>query len=263
MIITATSPAVSMRRLEWDSAHFGVPVAEIPSPDLTDDELRDVLAAARDEGVSLLYWATRRDRTLPPDLLSEFHGLTANHRVKFVAPAEPETAGSTPTTRGTQPAYRVFEWPRGAATRGLLDLSIVAGGHSRFQVDQRIPVEKFHGLYETWMTRSTLHELADVVLVAAPLDAADDLVGTITLSETAGAGQIGLLAVREDHRARGVATLLMTAAHNWLRLRGATELTVVTQLENYAACQLYSRWNCELAEVRLWFHFWPQLAEPR
>ncbi|MFM9962918.1 MAG: GNAT family N-acetyltransferase, partial [Planctomycetaceae bacterium] len=156
------------------------------------------------------------------------------------------------------PLYRVVELPRGAASRELLDLAIVAGGHSRFQLDPRILADKFRGLYETWMNRSTLLELADVVLVATPPDASDDFVGMITLSETAGAGQIGLLAVRDDHRGRGVATLLLTVAHDWLRHRGATELSVVTQLENREACGLYSRWGCEIAEVRRWFHFWVQ-----
>ena len=289
MITTASSPTVALRRLEWDSLHFGVPVAELPSPDMKDEDLRSVLTAARAEGLHLVYWASHRERILPADLLVEFHGLAVNHRVKFVAPLanlEPRPSGSGVIAEGdvisarlwrdaprrdsrrgaschneASPSYIVGELPRGSASRELLQLSIVAGGHSRFQIDPRIPADKFRELYEVWMNRSTLHELADVVLVATPPDAPDDFVGVITLSETAGAGQIGLLAVHENHRGRGVATLLMTAAHDWLRRRGATEMSVVTQLENRAACGLYSRWNCETVEVRHWFHFWPQAAE--
>ncbi len=274
MLTTASSPTVALRRLEWDTAHFGVAVAELPSPDLNDEELRNELTAARAEGLHLVYWATHRERNLPADLLSEFHGLAVNHRVKFateLSKLEPRPSGSgvlnerqpLPDGRGSEQSssYRVGEFPRGPATKGLLELAIVAGGHSRFQVDPRIPAGRFRGLYETWMNRSTLHELADVVLIATPSDAPNDFVGTITLSETAGAGQIGLLAVHENHRGRGVAKQLMTAAHNWLRQRGATELSVVTQLENREACGLYLRWNCAAVEVRKWFHFWPQGAD--
>ena len=274
MFIAANSPTVALRRLEWDSLHFGVPVAELSSPDLNDEVLRDALTAARAEGLHLIYWATHRDRTPSADLLVEFHGVAINHRVKFVASlsnVEPRPSGSgvfdsrqpLPDGRGSKRSlsYRIREFPRGPAPSVLLRLSIVAGGHSRFQVDPRIPADKFRELYEVWMNRSTLRELADVVLVATPSDTPDDFVGVITLSETAGAGQIGLLAVREDHRGQGVATLLMTAAHDWLRGRGATELSVVTQLENREACGLYTRWNCEAAEVRRWFHFWPQGAD--
>ena len=255
MITTAISPTVSMRRLEWDSLHFGVPVAELSSPDLNDEDLRGVLTAARTDGLHLIYWATHRERTLPPDLLCEFHGLAVNHRVKFVAalndpPLAREPARSVP--------YRIGEFPRGTACRELLDLAIVAGRHSRFQVDRRIPNDKFCGLYETWMNRSTLRELADVVLVATPPAAEDEFVGMITLSETAGAGKIGLIGVRDDHRGQGVAAQLITAACNWLRRRGASKMSVVTQLENRAECELYSRWKYGVVEVRHWFHFRPQ-----
>ncbi len=288
MFTVTSSPTVALRRLEWDTLHFGVPVAELPSPDMNDEDLRSVLTAARADGLHLVYWATHRERTLPADLLGKFHGLVVNHRVRFVGSlsnGEPRPLGSgvfddrqlettlwrdaprRDSRRGASchiaasPSYCVGGFPRGPASRELLQLSIVAGGHSRFQIDPRIPADKFRELYEVWMNRSTLRELADVVLVATPSNAPDDFVGVITLSETAGAGQIGLLAVREDHRGQGVATLLMAAAHDWLRGRGATEMNVVTQLENHEACTLYSRWNCEVVEVRQWFHFWPQGAD--
>ena len=271
----ATSlPTVALCRLEWDSLHFGVPVAELPSPEMSDEDLRVALTTARAEGLHLVYWAAHRERTLSADLMVEFHGLAVNHRVRFIAILknhEPRPSSSglfddrQPLSHGrgskTSSSYRVGELPRGPASKELLQLSIVAGGHSRFQVDPRIPAGKFRELYEVWMNRSTRRELADVVLVATPSNAPDDFVGVITLSETAGAGQIGLLAVHEDHRGQGVATLLMTAAHDWLRQRDATELSVVTQLENREACALYSRWNCEAVEVRQWFHFWPQFAD--
>jgi GNAT superfamily N-acetyltransferase len=256
MITAASSSAASLRRLNWDTAHFGIPVAEIAAPDLTNDELRTALTTARADGLQLVYWATHRHRELPTDLLHEFQGLAVNHRVKFAASLD--LIGQRRSNLSCGDTVR--EFPRGPATRELLDLAVVAGGHSRFQVDPRIPDVQFRQLYETWMKRSTMQELADVVMVAVPQGCADEIVGTITLSETAGAGQIGLLAVREDHRGKGVATRLMTAAHEWLRQRGASELNVVTQLENREACGLHSRWNCEVVEVRLWFHFWPQIT---
>ncbi len=264
MFTATSSPTVALRRLEWDSLHFGVPVAELPVPEMNDEDLWGALTTARAEGLRLVYWATYRERTLPADLLAEFHGLAVNHRVKFVASLNDLRQSQTltpPRSPGRCVDYRVGELPRGPASRELLQLSIVAGGHSRFHVDPRIPAGQFRELYEVWMNRSTLGELADVVLVATPSNAPDDFAGVITLSETAGAGQIGLLAVREDRRGQGVATLLMTAAHDWLRQRSATEVSVVTQLENRAACGLYSRWNCEAVEVRQWFHFWPQAAD--
>jgi RimJ/RimL family protein N-acetyltransferase len=39
--------------------------------------------------------------------------------------------------------------------------------------------------------------------------------------------------------------------------RGASRVTVVTQLENQAACRLYTRCGYQHAEVRDRYHFWP------
>lgn len=255
MFSLADASNTVIRQLEWDMHHFGFPVAEIACADLTDDQLSAALNIARRDGVQLVYWSAFADRMLNRELLEEFDGRPVNHRVRFLTQL---TNTPPPCGRMQDPPYAVRIFPRCQVPRTLLDLAVVAGGHSRFYVDSRIPSEKFRELYEIWMTRSVLRELADTVLVAAPEANSNEIVGTITLSQTAGAGQIGLLAVREDHRGQGVGTRLMAAAHEWLRERGVAEVNVVTQLENREACGLYSRWGYKIAEVRQMFHFWPQ-----
>jgi GNAT superfamily N-acetyltransferase len=50
-------------------------------------------------------------------------------------------------------------------------------------------------------------------------------------------------------RGRGVAGALFRAAEDWARAQGCRELKVETQHVNIAACRLYARHGCRLAQV--------------
>lgn len=244
-----------LRHLDWDSTHFGADVAEITSPDLTEEQLAEALSAARRAHYRVVYWATHTGRTLARQF-NEFCATPVNHRVQFSVnlQAVPANQDARPSANG----FRIAVFPQGPANQALENLSILAGTHSRFRVDPRIPTDGFRSLYRIWANRSTLHELADVVLVATPSNSIslDEVIGFITVAQTASSGQIGLIAVHPDHQGQGIASRLMAAAHDWLRDRGVTEVSVVTQLENRDACRLYSRWNYEPVETQQWFHFW-------
>jgi ribosomal protein S18 acetylase RimI-like enzyme len=113
-------------------------------------------------------------------------------------------------------------------------------------------------MYRLWIERSLRGEMADAVLVAdlsnGTLSA--PLAGLISLEETAGTGSIGLIAVAQEARGRGVGTALLAAAHRWMLARGAQQARVVTQADNLPACRLYERAGYRLADVRHVFHFW-------
>ena len=120
----------------------------------------------------------------------------------------------------------------------LTELAIAAGKYSRFNVDPAFPREKFQAMYRLWIERSVRGELADAVLVAAtdPTDNEEqvqsDPAGMITVAESGGVAQIGLIAVAGTMRGRGIGSALIDAAHRWMQSRGACEARVVTQLDN-------------------------------
>ena len=70
-------------------------------------------------------------------------------------------------------------------------------------------------------------------------------------------GKIGLLAVAEQARGRGVGRRLVRQANEWMTLHGAHEARVVTQLANEPACGLYRACGYTLAAVEDYYHFWP------
>jgi dTDP-4-amino-4,6-dideoxy-D-galactose acyltransferase len=241
--------------LDWDSRHFGFPVARIIAPDLDDVALAKVLGAARRKAAVLVYWATRSERPVSELLLREFSGTRVDRKATFVA----KLPLVVPMPRGADPAsFRLWEYPRGPACEQLVTLAIGAGVLSRFNVDPWFPKNKFESLYRTWIERSVLGELADAVWVASRLGDDDALVGMVTVSVSGATGQIGLISVLDSARGRGVGRLLMEKAHHWLIGQSAIRATVVTQLANQPACRLYEQVGYTLHDVERWYHFWPQ-----
>jgi dTDP-4-amino-4,6-dideoxy-D-galactose acyltransferase len=120
-----------------------------------------------------------------------------------------------------------------------------------------MPAGAFESLYRTWTARSATGELADTLLVAAPPGREGEPLGLVTIAIDGPAGQIGLIAVRDEARGRGVGSMLVAAAHRRMLARAAWRATVVTQLDNAAACRLYERSGYRLADLRNFYHFWP------
>jgi dTDP-4-amino-4,6-dideoxy-D-galactose acyltransferase len=248
---TACPPEL-LERLEWDSSHFGFPVARISRPDLSVDQLQGALQSARERGIELLYWSAIPSRVVPDELLRRFSGLLADRKVTFqadpgrlqpVAPANPASE------------FRIEEYPCSEPAPELLELAVGAGEWSRYRRDPNVPPAKFRSLYEIWMRRSTLRELANTVLVAR--NGAGPCVGVITIGGDGKLADIGLLAVDSRTRGRGVALALMDAARNWMLAAGVPSAQVVTQLDNEPACKLYVRSGYRQADLRHVHHFWP------
>lgn len=240
-----------VRRLPWDSSHFGFEVSEISLPAIGDENLAAALCFASESNHRLVYWQTEPGRNLPAWIAS-FGATAVNHRVQYSTDLFSNQA-RTEDASVPDGTFQVFSFPPGPPGRELEELAVQSGTYSRFHVDPRIPTDRFESLYRIWMDRSTRRELADRVLVAT---AAGDIVGFITVSWTGRNGQIGLLAVHPACRGRGIASRLMKEAHDLLKTQNVKTVTVVTQLENVPACRLYSRWNYTPDTIYACFHFW-------
>jgi dTDP-4-amino-4,6-dideoxy-D-galactose acyltransferase len=246
----STRPAPALVEREWDTAHFGFVVAQIPAPELESSELEEALVAARLRRIQLVYWAAHPCVHVPAKLLHEFSGALVDRKVTY----ERFLDGWRKEPQHTSD-YVVASYPQGRAEAQLVELAIAASAHSRFRVDSRVPEERCRSLYERWMQRSAQHEIADEVLVAWP-PGATDMAGMITLSLACGTGSIGLIAVAPEHRGRGIGGHLLEAAHTWMHRQSAGRATVVTQQANVAACRLYERAGYHLAELQHYYHFW-------
>jgi dTDP-4-amino-4,6-dideoxy-D-galactose acyltransferase len=240
-----------LERLDWDSKHFGFPVARIAAA-IDDDRLEQALSTARREGVRLVYWSTSADRAAPAAVLSAFNGLLADRKATFA-----RALGSINEETSAERGLHVAAYGAGQASPDLVALAIAAGVHSRFAVDSRIERAKFESLYRVWIERSVRREIAGDVLIAHDGRANQPLAGMITVKVTGDVGNIGLVAVAEAYRGQGVGSRLIEAAHRWMNDRRAAKSTVVTQLANSAACRLYERAGYDIEQVENVYHFWP------
>jgi dTDP-4-amino-4,6-dideoxy-D-galactose acyltransferase len=236
----------------WDSEFFGFPVAEINVPQINAREfdeglLTAALLQAKWAGFELVYWKSDDRGEVPGGLLERFTGQLVDRRLIYRLSFDHAVDESMPAT--------VTEYPVASATDELVQLAIAAGEFSRFKIDRHFPRRLFEALYRTWIERSSLHQIADAVLIAR--SDIGRVSGMSTISAQPQSGTIGLISVREDARGRGVGRALLAASHRWMADHGIGESSVTTQECNRAACTLYERCGYRVAERSLFYHFWP------
>lgn len=219
---------------------------------MSAEELHRQLSQARDDGVRLVYWFAAGDCQPTEEVLQPWRGSLVDRKATFRAALSGRSSG---LARRVDPTVLVGEHPRGEASPELLELAVAAGEFSRFRRDPRIPRAAFRGLYEAWIQRSVAGEIADRVFVASR--GAGRPLGFVTVLLREGSGEIGLVAVAQSERRQGIGGLLVNRATEWLSASGASVATVVTQLDNAAACKLYERLHFEVTEVAHVYHFWP------
>jgi dTDP-4-amino-4,6-dideoxy-D-galactose acyltransferase len=254
----ASVPAKSsdvLRSLAWDSAHFGLRVGQIAQGGLSSAALSGVLREARSEGFELLYYTTTPDRDVFPAILEQYGGIEVGDRIEFEADLNCEQRVER---SDANEVVLLNEYPCGSACGSLLELGVAAGGHSRFFRDPHLPAAQSRKLFELWTHKSTKRRLADVVLTAI-LPGRAAKVGMVTVAGGKSSGRIGLVAVRQDARCRGVGTELISAAKQWMFNRGMTNAVVVTQRANHPARRLYRRCGFRQRRVERMYHFWPFL----
>jgi dTDP-4-amino-4,6-dideoxy-D-galactose acyltransferase len=142
---------------------------------------------------------------------------------------------------------------REAKPADLPALKAIAGvSHriTRFYADPTLDDELCDDLYEEWIRRS-LAGWADAVLV---IDVDEEPVGYVTVHLNEETSSIGLIAVQEEMRGKGIGTMLVSSAVAWAHAHDAKQMTVVTQGRNIAAQRLFQHGGFRTSGTALWFH---------
>jgi dTDP-4-amino-4,6-dideoxy-D-galactose acyltransferase len=243
-------------RLNWECEHFGFATGVLHARGLDDRDLWSALESARDAHFAFVVVTMEPDRVIDAALTCEFCGTLTDRKATFS-----QTLPLAQPANGRQGHPRsIAEYSAHATSPELLKLAIASGAHSRFNVDPRFPRERFLEMYRIWIERSVRREIADTVLVAHDPTIADGLNGMVTVAVANDTGKIGLLAVAEQARGRGVGRRLLESAHEWMRSHGADEARVITQMANSPACGLYRTCGYTLSAVEDYYHFWPLVA---
>jgi len=139
----------------------------------------------------------------------------------------------------------------GPVTPKLIDLAVQSGQYSRFKKDPRLNPH-FTDMYRIWVEKSVDGKLADAVLVA--LDG-DELTGFVTVKKKDNKGIVGLIAVDQGARGKGIGKELLLAVDNWGRSNNCHVISINTQEENSGACNFYRKTGFEVALSQYVFHF--------
>jgi GNAT superfamily N-acetyltransferase len=242
---TSTAPC---ELLDWDSEHFGFPIARVLADTLTESSVEEIDAWCFDRGIRCLYFAGVPDE-------SETSRLAAAHGFQVVdvriitrrsyeglldldpGPEEVELREATDTD---------LEYARRLAAR--------AYHGSRFYFDGRFPKERCDALYEAWVERAVRDPERRVLIPVVD----GEPVGFYLLAPI-GPGAEGhgeLVAIEERHRGKGYARAMYFGAYRYCAERGVRRQRGVYSYRNLTAIRLHEKIGFLIDEVEVWHHKW-------
>lgn len=228
--------------LPWDTGCFGFKVARWRGP-MDPGTVMSAIPRLREVGIRLVYLFAPSEGEGSGGRMEEVGASRVDRRTVFARELDGPRENPIP----------VWSFPEGAPSPELLDLAFASGLHSRFRVDPEMPSHCFPALYETWIRRSTLREIADEVLVCGDAGRAD---GMVTIRKDGSTARIGLIAVADTARGKGLGTGLIRAAEEWAIQSGASRMEVVTQGANAQAMALYGRCGYQIQAAEDVYHLW-------
>lgn len=238
--------------LDWDSKHWGFPVARVKGNKLNERSAENVIRWCGEHKVRCLYFAA--DGTCAETLQA-----VKNNGFRFVDVRVDMQVGASSVTLPTRNDGECRE-ARQEDLSALERLARTAHVDTRFFKDTGFDRKKAAKFYALWIARDFLE---NKVFAATTADAPRSVLGYATANmannET---GRIGLVAVSPAARGRGLGHLLVKNTVAWCQSRGAKGVRVATQGTNVAALRLYESCGFRVAEVKVWFHRWFELETP-
>jgi GNAT superfamily N-acetyltransferase len=231
-----------------------------------DPPLSDALKGAYSSGYKVLYLFGPSLKASEFSATTDAPGMLVDVKTTYSAPlfgfdtaAMCKSAFMTPgvSIRPHNPSQTEL------VSESLRNLAIASGQFSRFKVDPKFPNEGFEGMFDAWITNSANRSLADEVFLAydTTADSSAPEVGFITLKKRGNTVNIGLLAVSDQHRRRGIAKALLSRAVLWaLEVLGSSSpdatMNVVTQGANQPACACYEHFGFGKDTMQEVYHVW-------
>ena len=235
--------SLSIVKLAWDSAFFKLDVGRIDVPRSGTWNALELKELIGNSSMDLIYVFVPGTLTEPEDaavrqVLSKSSGVRYDKRMTFRKRLATSALASQKETI--------------AATRlsgPLLELACASGVYSRFSLDFRL-FPFFRPMYQKWLEK----DFANGKVFVWPNDVNPQGLATVSVRE--GRGIIGLVAVAEKSRGKGIASALMRTVDAWLSSQGIYECEVVTQGENLAAQALYRKAGFSCCEQTDVWHVW-------
>jgi len=230
-----------IERLEWDSAHWGLPTGRALSVASDVAELDAIADEARDRALGLVYLSVPAiDLALAGDAARR-PGLTlVDIRLVLSRATAPE------------PVSSVVRRASSTDLDALQDLAGAAHTNTRFFADARLDRAKAVELYRRWIAQCL--DRVDEDVAVAEVDG--HLAGYVTVTATEMTARIGLLAVDPSARGKGIGEALVRWAVGRAAEHGCERIVVGTQGGSPVAQRLYQRCGFTTESVDLLCHWW-------
>ena len=236
--------------LKWDSRFFKKTIGRLNSREIDQAAFRAICSWARQNAMDCLYFLSRKKQLPFAPQQSEFFFYYLGRRVLL----EKNPGAGTASHRSPGPFTIRPVQP--SDIDSLEKISRQAFRETRFFKDPHLPEKKCQQLYGTWIKKSC-RGMAERVLVAWGPQLP---VGFITCHLLGpGEGQIGLLAVSETHRGRGIGGALLSESFDYFKNNGVKRLKVVTQADNQSGLNLYLKMGFKKKNLAYWYHIWREL----
>lgn len=136
----------------------------------------------------------------------------------------------------------------------LKKLAFQSGIYSRFKRDRNFTKNEYEKLYTKWIEDSINKLIADNIIVYK--DNFNEYKGFITVKHKMDFAEIGLIAVDELSRGKGIGAALLNYVNNLTKLAGLKKIIVTTQFENIPAMKLYERAGYKIISKKYIYHLW-------
>jgi dTDP-4-amino-4,6-dideoxy-D-galactose acyltransferase len=229
---------MAIRILEWDSAFFGFRVAHFETGRKIAN-VKSIDAFARKNGVALVQCCIDIRK---PAIIAQLE----SDRFRFVDLKMSYSANlRTLTTRKSRAVAATID-----DCKNLKRIARRAFGDNRYGMPPFKPGSAAR-LYETWVEKSLAGKFDDTCL---KIEQRGVPVGFVTARTSGAPARIGLLAMKEGYRSRGLGRELLHALARGLLEHGIDELEVVTQGRNILAQNFYHRNGFRLRSIAAWLY---------
>lgn len=136
----------------------------------------------------------------------------------------------------------------------LKELALVSGVYSRFNTDKQFKNNEYKKLYLEWIKNAVKDtNTVDILLYIENAE----ILGFVTIRKIDdNLADIGLVAVSQQSRGKGVGRKLINYSIKTVFESGFSSIQVVTQKNNVPAVKLYRKCNFELKKIIYIYHFW-------
>ena len=224
--------------LDWDSNFFGYKIGEISY--LSEN----VLDNAKDQNYLLLYLklTSNNDNYNYVNVLK--NGILVDEKVTYLKNLE---------KLSTEDNFDVEIYSDNFVSKELYDLALQSGTYSRYKVDENFKNNEFERLYKVWIENSVNKLIAKKIIIQK---LNNKPIGLLTLGIKNERADIGILAVDESIRGKGVGKNLIEQSFFESKIMNLNNIQVVTQKANKNACSFYEKMGFCAEKTENIYHFW-------